>query len=249
MKMALSIFIGILIIGALLLLLISIKKLTNKKMEIIVNEKIIPSTYNLKMSEQLDEIGYFDLIEDVEKLNCMKGLIDKRYEEDRWLIIPNDYYISSKLNIPENQPESSTSDFRAIEVYPIDMYKGNLESYIKNAKPIFDKRNLQFAYRDETMDFQKTPDNVQYISHKITINDISYVVFEGNVDRGGMAYKYLLSYLKILNSVLEKQNSEERFFILSADDAFVYCIIANETMQRKLEKIINETENKIDKGL
>ncbi len=64
------------------------------------------TTHPKNLSEQLEEIGYFNLIEDNQKKEFVKEKIDFEFKNDEnpyigkdWFIIPNDDYISSVYNL------------------------------------------------------------------------------------------------------------------------------------------------------
>lgn len=217
----------------------SIKKIVQK---FIKNDEV----ENLPISEQLEKIGFFSLVDDKEKVKYIKKSIDDHYKRDRWLDFPNDWYISEVFKLPKYNDGLSTSDFRTIGVSPEDLFRGNFESYIKGVKPMFEKRGLQFDYKDENMDWKKDSEDKQYIKHTIIINNDIYLIYEGLVIKSGeVLLQYLFSYVNILNKVLQKQNSKEEFFILTAQDVYVYCILTDNKMKEYFEKIVNQTENKI----
>lgn len=60
----------------------------------------------LNLSEKLEKIGYFDLIDDLQKKKSIKEKIDFDFDDNSnqyigkgWLIFPNDGYISSVYNL------------------------------------------------------------------------------------------------------------------------------------------------------
>ena len=199
------------------------------------------------ISDQLENIGYFDTVKGLEKYKYIKAEIDKRYTEDKWLVIPNDYYISSVYKLAENNNKSSTSDFRAFEVWAGDLYEQNLESYINSAKAVFEKQEFKLDWRDEKIDWKKESMSIETIHHTVWINDTEYVLYSGNVkDRSRHpAFDYLTNFRQILNKVLEKQGSDFSVVLLTAPE-YVYFVLLPKKMKVDFGDIVEQTENKIE---
>lgn len=207
----------------------------------------------LTLSEKLDKINYFDLISDPIKLKKLKFEIDKNskpgtyYNSNIWLTFPNDYYLSSVYQLAENKNDSSTSDFRAFEVWAGDLYEQNVPSYLNSAKLVFEKNGLKLNWADEKIDWKKESDKVENINHTLTINGSIYLLYSGNVrDRSRVpALDYLTNFRKMLNQVVAKQNSKLKIILLTAPES-VYFVLCDETILKGLKSIIKETDNKIE---
>jgi len=113
----------------------------------------------INLSEKLEKIGYFDLIDNFEKKKYIKEKIDFDFADDSnqyigkgWLTFPNDYYISSVYNLTEYKNGSSTSDFRAFEVWASSLFRGEFLDYLKSAKIVFEKNKIKLDYEDEIFD-------------------------------------------------------------------------------------------------
>ena len=212
------------------------------------------SQNNIKISEKLDKIGYFKLVTDSSKLINIKKDIDDNYEngksynETNWLILSNDYYISSVFGLKENGNNSSTSDFRSFEVWAGDLFEQNLESYINSAKVVFEKNGLELNWKDEKIDWNKESNYIENVHHTININNKKYTIYSGNVSDKTKrpAFEYLTNFRKILNEVLFEQKSKNRIILLSAPE-YVYFIMLEEEMFMDFKKIIEKTKNKIEK--
>ena len=208
---------------------------------------------SLTLSQKLEEINYFDLITNSIKLEKMKFEIDKNskpetyYNSNIWLTFPNDYYLSSVYQLEENRNESSTSDYRAFEVWAGDLYEQNVPSYLKCAKVVFEKNGLKLNWEDEKIDWKKESDKVENIHHTLEINGSIYLLYSGNVkDRSRVpAFDYLTNFRKILNEVVAKQNSKLKIILMTAPES-VYFILCDETILKGLESIIKGTDNKIE---
>lgn len=211
------------------------------------------SQNNLTLSQKLEKIGYFDYITDTIKLDKLKTEIDKNsipgtyYNGNVWLTFPNDYYLSGIYNLPENKNNSSTSDFRAFEVWAGDLYKQNVESYLKSAKVVFEKNGLKLNWSNENIDWKKESDFIETIHHTLTINSSNYVLYSGNVRNRSRtpAFDYLTNFRKILNDVVTKQNPKLKLILLTAPES-VYFVLCDEKTLVGLKSTIKNTENKIE---
>ncbi len=139
-----------------------------------------------KFSEKLEKIGYFDLIDDNLKKIKLKEKIDFDYNDNSnqyigkgWLTFPNDYYISDVYNLKEYKNGSSTSDFRAFEVWASSLFRGQFVEYLESAKIVFEKNGLRLDWKDETFD----ENSKEKIHHRITVNETEYIIFSGQVNR------------------------------------------------------------------
>lgn len=202
------------------------------------------------LSDQLEKFGYFDLIDDQEKKKFLKKTIDFDYSDDSnqfigkgWLTFPNDSYISNVNNLTEYGNGSSTSDFRAFEVWPGSLFRGEFEDYLLSAKVVFEKNGLKLEWKDEVFD-----ENNEEIYHKITVNDNEYEIFSGKVTReniGKTMMIYLDSFQKILNDSIRKQNQNFTVILVTQPEYVVFVLLENEKM-KEFKKILSKTKNKLE---
>jgi hypothetical protein len=208
------------------------------------------TTHPKNLSEQLDEIGYFDLIENNQKKKFVKEKIDFEFRNDEnpyigkeWFIIPNDGYISSVYNIAEYENKSSTSDFRAFEIWGGGLLSGEFESTLESAQVVFEKNGLKLYWKDEK--FQQTNND---ISHSIIINDKLYEVFTGTLSRdniGEITYQYISRLKEILNDAIANQNKEYRVILLTQPETVYFVLFSNNELDQ-FKKIIEKCKNKIE---
>lgn len=205
----------------------------------------------MKLSEQLDKIGYFDLVSDTTKRDLIKDKIDFEFTNDEnpyigkgWLILPNDYYISSVNNLKENDNGSSTSDFRAFEVWGSSLFQGEFQDYLKSAKVVFEKNDLQLDWRDEIFDENTT----EKIHHRITVNDKEYIIYSGHVSRdmlGKVMGNYVYSFKDILNDAILRQDSKMQVVLLTQPEHVEFVLLSPDKLT-EFKKIINKTKNKLE---
>jgi hypothetical protein len=204
-----------------------------------------------KLSDKLSKFGYFDLIENEEKKKLLKEKIDFDYNDDSnkyigkgWLTFPNDFYISSVYTLPEYKNGSPTSDFRAFEVWASSLFRGEFADYLKSAKVIFEKNSLKLEWRDEIFD----ENSKEKIHHRITVNNIEYVIFSGQVTREnmGQAMKvYLDSFRQILNDAIKRQNMNFKIILVTQPEYVVFVLLDNKKLN-DFKAILSKTKNKFE---
>lgn len=205
----------------------------------------------LTLSEELDQIGYFNLIQDNEKKQFIKEKIDYEYQNDDnpyigkgWLILPNDYYISSVHNLKEYDNGSSSSDFRAFDVWGSNLFRGEFVDYLRSAKVVFEKNGLWLEWKNEIFD----ENSKEKIHHRITVNNKEYIVFSGEIIRDNMA-KVIIHYINIfkdiLNDAIYRQNSQKRIILLTQPEYIIFVLLDSDKLN-KFKKIISKTKNKLE---
>jgi len=208
------------------------------------------TTHPKNLSEQLEKIGYFDLIENKQKKKLVKEKIDIEFKNDEnpyigkdWFIIPNDDYISSVYNLSEYENKSSTSDFKAFEIWGGGLLSGEFESTLESAKVVFEKNGLKLYWKDEN--FQQTKND---INHSIIINDKPYEVFIGTLSRdkiGKITYQYISRLREILNDVIATQNKNYRVILLTQPETVNFILLSKKELEQ-FKKIIENCKNKIE---
>jgi len=203
------------------------------------------------ISEKLEKIGYFDLINDNEKKKFLKENIDFDYNDDSnpyigkgWLTFPNDFFISSVYNLTENKNGSSTSDFRTFEVWANSLFRGEFIDYLQSAKVVFEKNNLNLGWENEVFD-----ENIkEKIHHRITVNNKDYIIFSGQVTReniGQVLKTYLDSFRQILNDTIQQQNKNLKIILVTQPEFVVFVLLEKEIL-KEFKKILSETTNKFE---
>jgi hypothetical protein len=203
------------------------------------------------LSDKLEKIGYFDLIDNSDKKKALKEKIDFDYNDDSnqyigkgWLTFPNDYYISSVNNLTEYKNGSPTSDFRAFEVWAGSLFQGELVDYLASAKVVFEKNGLKLNWKDETLD----DSNKEKIDHQITVNDRKYVLFSGLVtreNRAQVAKIYLDSFRQILNDTIAHENKNFRVMLVTQPEFVVFVLLEKQKL-KDFKNIIAQTKNKLE---
>ena len=92
-----------------------------------------------------------------------------------------------------------------------DLYEeGGFTDMLKTLKPTFDKIGFNLTINDH---HEVWDNNNHWLNHTITINGTKYTIFKQFKDTGwGEAAQ---RFAEILNSELEKQNKEERTYLVS----------------------------------
>jgi len=205
----------------------------------------------INLSEKLEKIGYFDLIDNFEKKKYIKEKIDFDFADDSnqyigkgWLTFPNDYYISSVYNLTEYKNGSSTSDFRAFEVWASSLFRGEFLDYLKSAKIVFEKNKIKLDYEDEIFDENSN----EKIHHKITVNGKEYIIFSGLVSRdniGQIMKKYLDTFRDILNDVIKRQAKDFKVILVTQPECVMFVLLQL-SMLEEFKKIVSQTKNKLE---
>ena len=200
----------------------------------------------LNLSKKLDKFGYFDMINDSIKLVEFKRLMDSEFERSKWISLPNDYLISSKLGVERYSSNSSSSDFRSFEVYGSDMYEGNLLSYLKCASFVLNKHDLKLFVGSEDLQWGDKSEGYHYFKHEVILNGTNYLVFEGNIsDRSlNSPQIYVENIIKILNTELEKQGSNQKFIILTSIEC-IYYVLVDDTLLKQFDSIKSQIHNEL----
>jgi len=201
--------------------------------------------------EKLNRIDYFGLVDNGKKKDALKSKIEFDYNDDSneyigkgWLTFPNDSYISSVNDLPEYQNGSSTSDFRAFEVWASSLFRGEFQDYLESARVVFEKNNLTLEWKDEIFDENTT----ERIHHRITVNDIEHIIFSGEVSRdnvGNVMKQYLDSFRQILNQSIEKQNKEYRVVLVTQPEYVVFVLLDTDKL-KQFKKIVAQAKNKLE---
>jgi len=203
------------------------------------------------ISDRLEKIGYFDLIDNNDKKKFLKDKIDFDFKDDSnqfigkgWLTFPNDFYISSVYNLTEYNNGSPTSDFRAFEVWPSGLFRGEFVDYLQSAKVVFEKNNLNLEWRNEVFD-----ENIkEKIHHRITVNNYEYVIFSGQATRENIARTMKLygdSFRQILNDAIKRQDKSSRVMLVSQPEYVVFVLLDNEQL-KDFKQILSQTKNQVE---
>lgn len=206
----------------------------------------LPQTSDLMVSEKLSKIGYFNLMTESSKIESFKKLIDKEFEETNWLTFNNNYYLSSLLSLPK--PEFGSPDYRSVEIYGADMFEGNLMSYLEDIKRLFDRRGLRFELGEESMVWGKRTESNHHFKHTVPINGMDYLIYEGNINDYSINHpqKYVERTMQVLNEILENQNSQERFILLTHLEC-IYYILGDEKVEQGIQEISKGSANEVFK--
>lgn len=207
----------------------------------------------LSLSQQLDKIGYFDLVTDPVKKEKIMEVVDKNATPgqfgngNHWLYFPNEDYLKSVYGLAKEEEGSRTADFRSFELSPRDMVGDSLDWYLKSLHVIFEKNGLSFQWADEKVDWERPEPAVENITHQIRFNDKLYMIYAGNVRSKGSrpAMDYLWNFRKALNEVVQTQNPELKFILLTAPES-VYFVLTGKKLLVGLKKIVTSTDNEIE---
>jgi len=200
---------------------------------------------SMTTSKKLENVDFFKFIDDSIKLLGYKKLIDEKIQKSNWLTFPNNRYLNIQLE-NDNKSKFSTPEYRTVEIYGDDMYQGNFKSYLEDIKLILDKRNLRFDLGDEDLFWGEKTQTNHYFKHTIQINGTEYIIFEGNLEDRSINHPqiYVERTLEVLNSELAKQDSLEKFVLLTHQE-HVYYIMGTTEIIKTIREIANDCNNKL----
>ncbi|WEK69259.1 MAG: hypothetical protein P0Y62_15590 [Candidatus Chryseobacterium colombiense] len=147
--------------------------------------------------EELDKLNFFNLTQESE-VDEEKRVLEESYNEH---------------NFFEGDLRGETLNFVDNRFYFVDGEElfeiGGLVNYLKIVKPVFEKLGLELNYSNG-----KSIQTDKYWKHTIKLNGREYIAFESNFGKldWGIAY---VNFIKMLNSELSAQKSEERFYPIS----------------------------------
>ena len=199
----------------------------------------------MSTSDRLESVGFFDLMEDKNKINGYKRVIDQQFKETNWLTFPNNRYLSRLLQV-EIDNSISTSDWRTIEIYGNDMFEGNFKSYLEDISLIFERSGLKLLLGEEKMNWGDKKKGIHQFDHSIDINESYYEVFSGNLKDRSINHPkiYVERTLEILNEELLKQGSSNSFALVTHTEC-VYFVFSTPEIKAILRDICEQSENEL----
>jgi hypothetical protein len=190
---------------------------------------------------QLETLEYYKYLTGDDKSDFKKYLQESI--QNGWLDMPNQVLVDLKREnkIQRDKPESI--DKRSAIVNGEDLFRGGLESTLEKFKTIFDSRNLEFKYENNS-EVYSGPNN-NHLNHKIDVNGRTYQIFDKEMERGASEMDYLKSLINLLNKELEEQDfKSEKFIVLSSMETLYFILIDDKTIEY-IKSISDTIENRI----
>lgn len=174
---------------------------------------------------KFEQLEYFKFLNE-EDIKLFKSCLIENIENG-WLDMPNQVLLDLKRGkgLQRDKPESV--DKRSCVVNGEYVFRGGLETILNNFQPIFESRNLKLHIENNS---EVYTEGNQYLKHQITINERTYQIFDGKLERGDSEMKYLKSLIYLLNSELTEQGyTKEQFKVLTSMETLYYLLIDKET--------------------
>jgi len=191
----------------IVLLFIGILSCTSQKKEQKQNvqskkteSKIVEKLSGKEIVSELDKLEFFNLTDESEIETVKQEFAESK---DKW-------------NFFSGTMRGETTDYTDNRFFAVDcetlFETDGLTEYLNKVKSSFDKLGLRLDYANE-----KSQQTDNYWKHTIELNGTEYVAFDGQFTDydWGIAY---LNFIKMLNSELENQNSENRFYPIKCDN-------------------------------
>ncbi len=162
--------------------------------------KVVEKLSGKEIVSELDKLGFFNLIDESEI-----EIVKQEFAESK-----------DKWNLFSGTMSGETTNYTDNRFFAVDcetlFETDGLTEYLDKVKSSFEKLGLKLDYANE-----KSEQTENYWKHTIELNGNEYIAFDGqfsDYDRG-IAY---LNFIKMLNSELENQNSENRFYPIKCDN-------------------------------
>lgn len=162
--------------------------------------EIVVKLSGKEIVSELDKLEFFNLTDESELETAKQEFAESK---DKW-------------NFFSGTIRGETTDYTDNRFFAVDcetlFETDGLTEYLDKVKSSFEKLELKLDYANE-----KSEQTDNYWKHTIELNGTEYVAFDGqftNYD-WGIAY---LNFIKMLNSELKNQNSENRFYPIKCDN-------------------------------
>jgi len=170
-----------------------------------VQSKEIESNAVIKLSgkeivSELDKLEFFNLTDKSELETVKQEFAESK---DKW-----DFFSGTM--------RGETTDYTDNRFFAVDcetlFETDGLNEYLDKVKFSFEKLGLKLNYANE-----KSEQTENYWKHSIELNGTEHIAFEGTFTDydWGIAYLY---FIKMLNTELENQNNENRFYPIKCDN-------------------------------
>ena len=162
--------------------------------------EIVSKLSGKEIVSELDKLEFFNLTDKSELETVKQEFAESK---DKW-------------NFFSGTMRGETTDYTDNRFFTVDcetlFETDGLTDYLDKVKFSFEKLGLKLNYVNE-----KSEQTENYWKHTIELNGTEYIAFDGQFTEydWGIAY---LNFIKMLNSELENQNSENRFYPIKCDN-------------------------------
>lgn len=177
-----------------LILFLGIFLFFNKKKK----KKFLQKKYAEKFVNDLDSLNYFKYTHHLDYFNEKKYFVDN-------------FDSQGELNVQWNEKTNSSQDYRYYFCDGENIFEQNgIIELLEELAPVFSKMNFVC---NVTNNFEVWDEINEWLNHRITINGIEYIIFHNFKGYGWGEAPYKIA--QILNIQLEKQNIDERFYLVN----------------------------------
>ena len=168
----------------------------SKKIESEIDEKLSGK----EIVSEMDKLDFFNLTDESELETVKQEFVESK---DKW-------------NFFSGTMRGETTDYTDNRFFAVDcetlFETDGLTEYLDKVKFSFEKLGLKLDYANE-----KSEQTENYWKHTIELNGTEYTAFDGQFTDYDWGISYL-NFIKMLNSELENQNSENRFYPIKCDN-------------------------------
>ncbi|WP_151825509.1 hypothetical protein [Acinetobacter ursingii] len=192
-----------------LFLILGIFLYLNKK-----RKSFLKKTYAEKFVNDLEALNYFKYTSQLDYLNVKKYFIENfdpqgelctQWDEKKGFSKDYRYYLCAGENIFE---------------------QGGIPELLKELMPAFSKMNF---YCNVKNNFEVWDEKNEWLNHRITINEVEYIIFYNFKGYGWGEAPYKIA--QILNNELEKQNIDERCYLINGGNDGRLALLTHDQYQ------------------
>lgn len=169
----------------------------------------------MTLIKELATAGFFKYVEDDAQLQFLFQTLQQNLEDESMLYFPKKSYYYDVALKQRWTGTGNSLEYRTCEVDAEGMLRGGLLAGLTAIKELFEKRNLKFEFKNESLGWKE--DRSSYIKHEIEINNKKYTIADGDFDRAGGSLHYLRQVEKVINEELLLQGSNERAYKVVSD--------------------------------
>jgi len=188
----------------------------------------------------LEELGYFKYVPQESLGEYRTSLISNI--NGGWLDFPNQILLDLNNGRPMQRDKPKNIDKRSVNVNGEYLFRGGLESTLADFVPLFETRNLKLDVSNNNEEYTNNNENLK---HSINLNGNEYLIFNGEMQRGGSEVKYLRTVFNALNEELKNQSLQSEQFVTLTSIETVYFLLIDSSIKEYIKKLKKPIKSKI----
>jgi len=192
----------------------------------------------MNLVNELKDADFFKYVEDEKVVEFITNEMTTILENEKMIYFPDksSYY---EAILKQRCSDNHSIDFRSCEADGEGLFRGGLLEGLEKIKKLFEKRNFKFDFENEKLEWKEA--NRTYIIHEIDINGKTYLIADGDYNRGSGAVHYIRKVESIINEQLSLQGSTESAYkIASYYGEVIWYVLMEEEHLTIFKRNINE---------